>query len=230
MVDMNRRGLMRASVAAALGASVAGVVSADEVPESDTPGAPSVRGDLKRFSTTAFGAEVTGPFVFEDGSLLYSLQHPEGGNPEPFGRAAVGYFSGFQFEFDGSNDDFQEIGVPDTQEKQRQVRSAAGDYEVLIQGKEPIQAGSELLGVPQTPDGTDLAEFAGSSGGYGENPDCNQFVATDDEGTEGDLFTNWENYPGAISRVPLSRDEPGERSADGDSEETINVVNTEPFR
>ncbi|WP_049908520.1 alkaline phosphatase PhoX [Halorubrum distributum] len=230
MVDMNRRGLMRASVAAALGASVAGVVSADEVPESDTPGAPSVRGDLKRFSTTAFGAEVTGPFVFEDGSLLYSLQHPEGGNPEPFGRAAVGYFSGFQFEFDGSNDDFQEIGVPDTQEKQRQVRSAAGDYEVLIQGKEPIQEGSELLGVPQTPDGTDLTEFAGSSGGYGENPDCNQFVATDDEGTEGYLFTNWENYPGAISRVPLSRDEPGEWSADVDSEETINVVNTEPFR
>jgi len=230
MVDMNRRGLMRVSVAAALGASVAGVASAEEVPESDTPGAPSVRGDLKRFSTTAFGAEVTGPFVFDDGSLLYSLQHPEGGNPEPFGRAAVGYFSGFQFEFNGDNDDFPEVGVPDTEEKQRQVRSAAGDYEVLVQGKEPIQAGSERLGVPQTPNGTDLTEFEGTSGGYGNNPDCNQFVATDDEGTEGYLFTNWENYPGAISRVPLSRDEPGEWSADTDSEEAINVVNTEPFR
>ncbi|WP_049909457.1 alkaline phosphatase PhoX [Halorubrum saccharovorum] len=230
MVDMNRRGLMRVSVAAALGASVAGVASAEEVSESDTPGAPSVRGDLKRFSTTAFGAEVTGPFVFDDGSLLYSLQHPEGGNPEPFGRAAVGYFSGFQFEFNGDNDDFPEVGVPDTEEKQRQVRSAAGDYEVLVQGKEPIQAGSERLGVPQTPNGTDLTEFEGTSGGYGNNPDCNQFVATDDEGTEGYLFTNWENYPGAISRVPLSRDEPGEWSADTDSEEAINVVNTEPFR
>jgi len=230
MVDMNRRGLMRVSVAAALGASVAGVASAEEVPESDTPGAPSVRGDLKRFSTTAFGAEVTGPFVFDDGSLLYSLQHPEGGNPEPFGRAAVGYFSGFQFEFNGDNDDFPEVGVPDTEEKQRQVRSAAGDYEVLVQGKEPIQAGSERLGVPQTPNGTDLTEFEGTSGGYGNNPDCNQFVTTDDEGTEGYLFTNWENYPGAISRVPLSRDEPGEWSADTDSEEAINVVNTEPFR
>jgi len=221
---------MRVSVAAALGASVAGVASAEEVPESDTPGAPSVRGDLKRFSTTAFGAEVTGPFVFDDGSLLYSLQHPEGGNPEPFGRAAVGYFSGFQFEFNGDNDDFPEVGVPDTEEKQRQVRSAAGDYEVLVQGKEPIQAGSERLGVPQTPNGTDLTEFEGTSGGYGNNPDCNQFVTTDDEGTEGYLFTNWENYPGAISRVPLSRDEPGEWSADTDSEEAINVVNTEPFR
>lgn len=102
MVDLTRRSLMATSTAAALGASVvgSGVASAD-VDESDTPGAPSVKGELKRFSTTAFGAEVTGPFVFEDGSVLYSLQHPEGGNPEPFGRAAVGYFSGFTFEFDG---------------------------------------------------------------------------------------------------------------------------------
>jgi len=229
MVDLTRRSLMATSTAAALGASVAGtgVVSA-EVGESDTPGAPSVKGELKRFSTTAFGAEVTGPFVFEDGSVLYSLQHPEGSNPEPFGRAAVGYFSGFTFDFDGNNDDFDEVGIPDTKEKQRQVRSNAGNYEVLIQGREPIQGGNERLGVPQTPDGEDLTEFAGSSGGYGGNPDCNQFVPTDEDGTEGYLFTNWENYPGAISRVPLSQDENGEWSAD--SGEALNVVNTDAFR
>jgi len=229
MVDLTRRSLMATSTAAALGASVAGsgVVSAD-VEESDTSGAPSVKGELKRLSTTAFGAEVTGPFVFEDGSLLYSLQHPEGSNPEPFGRAAVGYFSGFTFEFDGNNDDFDEVGIPDTEKKQRRVRSNVGDYEILIQGREPIQGGDERLGVPQTPDGTDLTEFAGSSGGYGGNPDCNQFVATNEDGTEGFLFTNWENYPGAISRVPLSQDENGEWSADAG--EALNVVNTDAFR
>jgi len=230
MVDLTRRSLMATSVAAALGASVTGVASADEVAESDTPGAPSVEGELKRLSTTAFGAEVTGPFVFEDGSLLYSLQHPEGGNPEPFGRAAVGYFSGFTFDFDGSNDDFDEVGIPDTEEKQRRVRSNAGDYEVLIQGREPIQGGDERLGVPQTPDGEDLTEFAGSSGGYGGNPDCNQFVSTNEDGTEGFLFTNWENYPGAITRVPLSQDENGEWSADTASDMAMNVVNTDAFR
>ena len=231
MVDMNRRGLMRASVAAALGASVAGVVSADEVPESDTPGAPSVRGDLKRFSTTAFGAEVTGPFVFEDGSLLYSLQHPEEENPEPFGRAAVGYFSGFQFDFDGSNDDFPEVGVPDTEEKQRAVRSAAGDYEVLVQGREPINGGEERLGVVQTPDGTDITRdnFPGTQyGAAATNPDCNQFVPTDEDGTEGYLFTNWENSPGCVSRVPISRNEDGEWRAD--PENAINLTNTESLR
>jgi len=233
MVDITRRSLMKTSVAAALGASVAGVASAD-VEETDTPGAPSVEGDLKRFSTTAFGAEVTGPFVFEDGSLLYSLQHPSGDNPGKFGRAAVGYFSGqdgpFQFEFDGSNDDFSEIGVPDTETKQQKIRSKAGDYRILIQGREQIQGGDERLGVPQTPDGTDITELASPGGGYGGNPDCNQFVATDDAGTEGYLFTNWENYPGGISRVPLSQADSGEWSADTDSDEAINVMNTKPFR
>ncbi|MFU1781753.1 alkaline phosphatase PhoX [Haloarcula japonica] len=230
MVDFTRRQVLSQSVAAALGASVIGVASGEEVEESDTDGAPSVKGSLKRFSTTAFGAEVTGPFVFEDGSLLYSLQHPEGENPEPFGRAAVGYFSGFQFTFDGSNDDFQEVGVPDTEEKQRQVRSTAGDYEILVQGREPINGGEERLGVVQTPDGTDITpdNFPGAKGGVGAGPDCNQFVPTDEDGTEGYLFTNWENVPGNISRVPLSQDENGEWSADPDA--AMNVVNTEAFR
>jgi secreted PhoX family phosphatase len=224
---------MATSTAAALGASVAGVASASEteISEGDTPGAPSVKGSLKRLSTTAFGAEVTGPFVFEDGSLLYSLQHPEDGNPEPFGRAAVGYFSGFTFEFDGNNDDFEAVGIPDTEEKQRRVRSEAGDYTILIQGREPIDGGEERLGVTRTPDGTDITQrnFAGTQyGGAATNPDCNQFVPTDEDGTEGYLFTNWENSPGCISRVFISQDEDGEWSADPD--DAMNLPNTAAFR
>jgi secreted PhoX family phosphatase len=233
MVDLTRRSLMATSTAAALGASVAGVASASnsEISEGDTPGAPSVEGSLKRLSTTAFGAEVTGPFVFEDGSLLYSLQHPEEGNQKPFDRAAVGYFSGFNFEFDGNNDDFSEVGIPDTEAKQRQVRSEVGDYEILIQGRQPIDGGAERLGVTQTPDGTDITQdnFAGTQyGAAATNPDCNQFVPTDEDGTEGYLFTNWENSPGCISRAFISQDENGEWSADPD--DAMNLPNTEAFR
>ncbi len=143
----------------------------------------------------------------------------------------MGYFSGFQFEFDGSNDDFPEVGVPDTEEKQRQVRSAAGDYEILVQGREPINGGAERLGVVQTPDGTDITQenFAGTQyGGAATNPDCNQFVPTNDEGTEGYLFTNWENSPGCVSRVPLSQDENGEWSADTGN--AMNLTNTDSLR
>ena len=233
MVDLTRRSLMATSTAAALGASVAGVASASdsEISEGDTPGAPSAKGSLKRLSTTAFGAEVTGPFVFEDGSLLYSLQHPEGQNQKPFDRAAVGYFSGFNFEFDGNNDDFPEVGIPDTEAKQRQVRSEVGDYEILFQGRQPINGDEERIGVTQTPDGTDINQenFAGTQyGGAGTNPDCNQFVATDEDGTEGYLFTNWENSPGCISRIFISQDENGEWSAD--PEDAMNLPNTDAFR
>ncbi|MBX0293563.1 alkaline phosphatase PhoX [Haloarcula nitratireducens] len=243
MVDLTRRKLISSSVAAALGASVVGTASGEEVPESDTPGAPSVRGSLKRFSTTAFGAEVTGPFVFADGSLLYSLQHPSAENGDPFDRAAVGYFSGFRFEFDGSNDDFDEVSFPETRAEQGDVRSDSGDYEILFYGREPIGDGSSLLGVTQTPGGQNIIQrgslpesereerpyFAGSQYGLsGSNPDCNQFVPTDEEGTEGYLFTNWENSPGCISRVPLSQDDDGEWSAD--LSEAMNVTNTEAFR
>jgi secreted PhoX family phosphatase len=242
MVEFTRRKLMATSVAASLGASVAGAASADEVEETDTPGAPSVRGSLKRFSTTAFGAEVTGPFVFRDGSLLYSLQHPSAENGEPFGRAGVGYFNGFQFEFDGDNDDFKEVGIPETEEEQRDLRSESGDYEILFYGREPINGGDELLGVTQTPDGTDIMRespedpereerpyFAGTQYGLAaSNPDCNQFVSTNDEGTEGYLFTNWENSPGSVSRVPLSQDEDGEWHAD--LENAMNLTNTESLR
>jgi len=231
MVEFTRRKLLATSAAAALGASVVGVASADEVEESDTPGAPSVKGSLKRFSTTAFGAEVTGPFVFQDGSLLYSLQHPEENNQEPFDTAGVGYFSGFQFELDGNNDDFEEVSTPQTDAEQREVRSGNGEYTILAHGRDEINGGEERLGVTQTPDGTDITmdNFQGTQyGAAATNPDCNQFIPTNDDGTEGYLFTNWENSPGNVSRIPLSQTEDGEWEAD--LADAINLANTEALR
>ncbi|NHX38422.1 MULTISPECIES: alkaline phosphatase PhoX [Haloarcula] len=231
MVDFSRRQVLSKSVAAALGASVIGVASGDEVAESETVGSGTVKGDLKRFSTTAFGAEVTGPFVFQNGALLYSLQHPEEKNPEPFDTAGIGYFSGFQFELDGTNDDFDELSTPQTEAEQRQVRSGDGEYEILAHGRDKINDGEERLGVTQTPDGTDITldNFEGTQyGAAGTNPDCNQFVPTDEDGTEGYLFTNWENSPGNVSRIPLRQTFDGEWEADLD--DAINLANTEPFR
>jgi len=231
MVDFSRRQVLSKSVAAALGASIIGVASGDEVAESETVGSGTVKGDLKRFSTTAFGAEVTGPFVFQNGALLYSLQHPEEENPEPFDTAGIGYFSGFQFELDGTNDDFDELSTPQTEAEQRQVRSGDGEYEILAHGRDKINDGEERLGVTQTPDGTDITldNFEGTQyGAAGTNPDCNQFVPTDEDGTEGYLFTNWENSPGNVSRIPLRQTFDGEWEADLD--DAINLANTEPFR
>jgi secreted PhoX family phosphatase len=244
MRDISRRSLIETSVAAALGASVVGVASGDD---EDTEGAPTVAGDLKRFSSTAFGAEATGPFVFEDGTLLYSLQHPSRENPAPYDRAGIGYVSGFQFSMDGSNDDFTELPAPETEAEQRQVLAGEGEFELLAREEDAINyedgEPTELLGVAQTPDGTNIVlsdgsetgdiatagNFAGTQyGNAASNPDCNQFVASNPQGTEGYLFTNWENSPGNITRIPLARTEDGEWEVD--LENAINLANTDPMR
>ncbi|MFD1563796.1 alkaline phosphatase PhoX [Haloarchaeobius amylolyticus] len=231
MVEFTRRNLMEASVAAALGASVAGVASADDPDDPDTPLAPHVKGDLKRFSSTALGAEVTGPFVFDNGELLYSLQHPSRDNPAPYDEAGIGYFSGFKFEFDGSNDDFDELSTPQTNAERGIVRGADSEYTFLARAHEEINGGTEELGVVQTPDGENITTDAFAGTQYGDaayNPDCNEFVATNEDGTEGYLFTNWENSPGNVTRIPISRTADGEWEAD--LENAINLANTEPMR
>ncbi|WP_249361363.1 alkaline phosphatase PhoX [Haloterrigena sp. H1] len=231
MVDLTRRNLMEVSVAAALGASVTGVASAADPDDPDTPLAPHVDGELKRFSSTALGAEVTGPFVFDEGSLLYSLQHPSRDNPAPYDEAGIGYFSGFQFEFDGSNDDFDELSTPQTNAEQQTVRGADGEFTFLARAHEAINGGTEELGVVQTPDGENITTDAFAGTQYGDaayNPDCNQFVPTTADSTEGYLFTNWENSPGNVSRIPISRTDDGEWEAD--LENAINIANTEPMR
>ncbi len=219
-------------MAAALGASVAGTgVASAEYEESDTEGAPSVRGDLKRFSTTALGAEVTGPFVFADGTLLYSLQHPSGENTPPYDTAGIGVVRGFTFTMGGSNDDFDELSVPTDNAERKRVRVSEGDYDLLAQGGDPIAGGDERLGVVQTPDGTDITldTFRGTQyGGAATNPDCNQFVPTDEDGRAGYLFTNWENSPGNVTRIPLERTEEGEWSVDLNG--ALNLANTDAMR
>ncbi|WP_306061173.1 alkaline phosphatase PhoX [Natronococcus wangiae] len=226
MVDLTRRNVMATSVAAALGASVSGVVSAED---SDTPKAPWIDGNLQRFATTAFGAEVTGPFVMQTNELIFSLQHPSRENPAPYNKGGVGVVEGFQFELDGDNDDFTELTPPQTDEERSTVRVAGGEYKLLVQEGDPIDGGEEKFGHPVTPDGVDIATFAGSRyGDTGYNQDMNQFVATNDDGTEGYLFTNIETSPGDITRMPISRDEDGNWHAD--LENTKNLVNTEAFR
>ncbi|EJN58036.1 putative cell surface protein [Halogranum salarium B-1] len=224
---------MATSAAVALGASVSGVANASEseIDESDTPGAPSVKGELKRFANTAFGAEVTGPCVFDDGTLLFSNQHPSEENQGKYSQPGVGYFSGFQFDDDGSNDDFEELEIPNTNDEQTRIRSSAGEYTYLGRGRDAIDGGAGLLGVTQTPDGTNITRdnFEGTQyGAAATNPDCNQMVEAPGE-SEYDyyLYTNWENSPGNVSRIPIYCDD-GEWHSD--LENARNLANTEAFR
>lgn len=231
MVDLTRRRLMASSVAVGLGASVPNAALAQEEEDEDTPKAPYVRGEIERFATTAFGAEVTGPFVTQNGTLIFSLQHPSRENPAPFNRGGIGYVKGFEFDTDGEDDgdnEFDELSIPTTKDEQGRVRAAGGEYELLAQEDDNI-GDNEDLGIPVTPDGLRIDEFAGSRySNMGHDPDMNHFVATNDEGTEGILFTNWEQSPGTVSRMPIRREDDGGWSAD--LENTSNLANTDAMR
>ena len=228
MVEFTRRELMATSVAASLGASVPGVAGADhnEGDDENTPLAPGVEGELERFATTAFGAEVTGPFVTPTGTLIFSLQHPSRENPAPYNKGGVGYVKGHSFG--GDSDDFDELSIPTTEQERGKVRVANGEFELLASEGDNI-GNNEDYGIPVTPDGVPVDEFAGSRYfDLGYTHDMNQFVATNDDGTEGLLFTNIETSPGNVVRMPISQNEDG--TWDSDLENTINLSNTEALR
>ncbi|GAA0286371.1 hypothetical protein GCM10009000_121920 [Halobacterium noricense] len=223
-------------MAAALGASIVGTATADD---GNTAGAPMVDGDLKRFATTAFGAEVTGPFVVGNGTLIFSLQHPldpdEAAetpavvNDERFQDGGIGYVRGFQFEDGADNEEFTELSTPTTADEQGRVRTAGGEYRLLAREKQPIAGGDERLGVPKTPDGTPVDELSGSQySQFGNDPDMNQFVATPDGEYDGYLFTNFEQTPGTLTRIPLDVADDGSLAADLDA--STNLANTDNYR
>ncbi|MFC5971939.1 alkaline phosphatase PhoX [Halomarina salina] len=226
MVEFTRRNLMKTSVAASLGASVVGAAHAQSDEDVDTPHAPIVKdGTLERFAWTALGAEVTGPEVTKSGSLFFSVQHPSRGNPAPFNKGGIGYVSGYDFTEDS---EFDTVGIPNTKEKQGQVRVGSGEFTVLAQEGDNIGDDHDL-GYPVTPDGLSVSEYEGSRyGNFGYNPDCNRFVPTNDEETEGYLFTNFEQSPGDVSQIPVSRDDDGEWSAD--MENAQNLSDTDALR
>jgi secreted PhoX family phosphatase len=225
MVEFTRRNLMATSAAAALGASVSGFTTAADVADEDTPEAPYVQGEIERFATTALGAEVTGPEVTAGGTLFFSLQHPSRKNPQPFNAGGIGYVEGYSFY---ENDGFDVLGIPTTNEEQSEVRVANGGYRIIAQEGDNI-ADNQDLGYPTTPDGLALSEYPGSRyGNFGYNPDCNRFIPTNEAETEGYLFTNFEQSPGDVSQMPISRNDDGTWEAD--LENTQNLSNTEELR
>jgi secreted PhoX family phosphatase len=225
MVEFTRRKLMETSAAAALGASVTGVASAQDAQDGDTPMAPTSKGQIERFVTTALGAEVTGPEVLQGGTLLFNLQHPSRSNPAPFNRGGIGYVRGYDFVNDS---EFAPLSVPNTNEEQSRIRLANGEYELLAQEGDNI-GGNEDLGMPTTPEGVAIEEFAGTRyTDLGYTPDMNRFVATNDDGTEGLLFTNFESSPGNVTRMPISQNDDG--TWESDLENTTNLANTDELR
>ena len=145
--------------------------------------------ELTRVATVPLGAEITGMYL-HGGDLFFNVQHPADDLPTAFSKATVGVVANAQFGAGAP-------AAPEGDDKQV-VKTALGDYQILIQ-----EGDFDKIGV-----------IAGANGVIksSNDPDFNGFIATGEN--EGYLFTNWEDRPGGMSRVKLTRAADGGWSVD----------------
>lgn len=155
---------------------------------------------LTRLATVPVGAEITGMFLTDNDELFFNVQHPSdlSGNDT---AAQVGIVKGVDWsEFDPLT---PSLALPATNEEKLSVRVVAGEYHVI--GSAGDTFNNQLpfgLGSITSSDG--LIEIKQS-----QNPDFNAFVPTSANGDTGYLFTAWEDRPGAMSRIELTKENTG---------------------
>ena len=160
---------------------------------------------LTRIATVSAGAEVTGIFLTEDGDLFFNQQHPDATNDIAdadgitHGVGTIGVLKGVSFN-ELPNDTISSP-VPSSEEERELVMTAYGEYQVIAQlGDTFGGAMPNGLGTIIATDGATEIPLDNTEGW----PDFNGFVQTGDN--EGYLFTNWEYYPGGMSRLRLEKD------------------------
>jgi len=136
--------------------------------------------EVSRYATLPLGAEVTG--IFHTGTdLFFNVQNPNKRN-NGINKGTVGIVSNPDLELT--------VGIPRGLEMETVVVAGA-DYQVLG------QSGDNGLG--------EISTSAGELMFTSQRPDFNAFVKTNDEGTSGYLFTNWESRPGGMSRLHIEK-------------------------
>ena len=165
---------------------------------------------LTRLATVPAGAEVTGAFLTDEGDLFFNVQHPSDANTETdnvngkaYDKGTVGVLRGVNFNNLPKN--VVSSPVPETDFERQTVVSALGEYQILGQTNDTFAN----LGEQGLARGLGVHYGIISDEKIIENnaPDFNGYVSTG-EG-EGYLFTNWESYPGGMSRMKIEKDDFG---------------------
>lgn len=177
--------------------------NAPVVPISSTP-------VLTRLATVPAGAEVTGAFLTDEGDLFFNVQHPSDANSatdkindKAFDKGTVGVLRGVNFNLLPKN--VVSSPVPKSDFERQTVVSAIGEYQILGQTNDTFAN----LGEKGLAKGLGVHYGIVTDEKIIENnaPDFNGFVSTG-EG-QGYLFTNWESYPGGMSRMKIEKDDFG---------------------
>ena len=177
---------------------------------TDGSDANSMVEGLTRIATVPTGAEVTGLFLTENGDLFFNAQHPAGSNLETdnngvaYNTGTVGVIEGINFN--NLPEGVISTPVPRTDYERQTIQTAYGQYRVIGQTGDQYEGElPEGLGHIYNLDGDTLIL-------ENDMPDFNGFVSTGEN--TGYLFTNWEEYPGGMSRIGLSKSASGEWSVE----------------
>lgn len=194
---MINKKLLSAAIASATLLSACGGSESDDEPTVLNPetSSPST---LTRIATTPLGAELTGIMKTDNGELFFNIQHPSQTLPLEESKAAIGAWIGV--DFNNLPSSIEAVPVPDpTSAAAKTTQVALGSYQVL--GREGDDyAGGLPFGLGAIPNAANSASIKQSN-----NPDFNAFIPSNVDGSEGYLFTAWEDRPGAMSRVSLSK-------------------------
>ncbi|HAK52327.1 MAG TPA: cell surface protein [Gammaproteobacteria bacterium] len=161
---------------------------------------------LTRLATVPQGAEVTGAFISPEGTLFFNEQHPDPANTEvdEDGRVhnlgGVGYVAGVNVNAIPRRAALSTpIPKKDDDFLLQTTQVAYGEYKLLGQRTDTFGGAlSSGLGTIVSPaDG--ITEIVSA-----DMPDFNGFVPL--AANSGYLFTNWEFYPGGMSRMKIDAD------------------------
>ncbi|WP_100914917.1 alkaline phosphatase PhoX [Pseudoalteromonas spongiae] len=170
-----------------------------------TNGSDGSAGKLTRLATVPTGAEVTGIFLSQEGDLFFNAQHPSDSNTvtnaegKTFHTGTVGVLAGVNFN--NLPETLVDSPVPVSDEERQTVMSAYGQYQILGQTGDTYNGKlAKGLGHIYSMVGDELIL-------ENDMPDFNGFIQTG--AGKGYLFTNWEMYPGGMSRMAIEKDNQG---------------------
>jgi len=156
---------------------------------------------LIRLATTPLKSEITGMYKTDNGEFFFNVQHPSTSLPGDENKAAVGAWIGV--DVDNLDPRMESLALPSTDAEASTTRVALGSYQVL--GRE----GDTFAG--SLPFGLGAIVNAAGDGDVKQspNPDFNAFIPSNADGSAGYLFTAWEDRPGAVSRIALTKADDG---------------------
>ncbi|MEZ5932344.1 MAG: DUF839 domain-containing protein [Alphaproteobacteria bacterium] len=167
---------------------------------------------LTRFATVPLDAEFTGLYITAAGDLFFNAQHPADSNKKPADKGSVGSLVGV--DMNNLPKSFDPVKVPESDDEKQSFMTALGSYGIIAQEGDGVKNGA--LGAIAAADGSVIVQS--------NDPDFNGFIPSVDDGSEGYLFTNWEDRPGGMSRMHLAKADDGSWQVGPDGAEMLDFI------